>query len=176
MRAPPPRRSPPPICRLLCGRGARRRRRPLEPIPLICLGCGHRLLGRLPGQGERRPGCGEAALPTLSLAATAAAVALAATSASLRRVSRRSKGRLAVVPKDGAAASQAARSVPRDPRLPSWKQPSRLTGPPGPHIAHCAAALRRGCCRAAASSALSRGSSLRRRPSQERVCCLEAPA
>ena len=47
MRAPPPRRSPPPICRLLCGRGARRRRRPLEPIPLICLGCGHRLLGRL---------------------------------------------------------------------------------------------------------------------------------
>jgi len=80
---------------------------------------------------------------------------------------------LAVVPKDGAAASQAARSVPRDPRLPSWKQPSRLTGPPGPHIAHCAAALRRGCCRAAASSALSRGSSLRRRPSQERVCCLE---
>ena len=29
------------------------------------------------------------------------------------------------------------------------------------------------CCRAAASSALSRGSWLRSRPSQERVCCLE---
>ena len=54
MRAPPPRRSPPPICRLLCGRGARRRRRPLEPIPLICLGCGHRLLGRL-ARARRAP-------------------------------------------------------------------------------------------------------------------------
>ncbi|EOD15607.1 hypothetical protein EMIHUDRAFT_211134 [Emiliania huxleyi CCMP1516] len=36
---------------------------------------------RAAGQGERRPGCGEAALPTLSLAATAVAIALAATSA-----------------------------------------------------------------------------------------------
>ena len=54
MRAPPPRRSPPPICRLLCGRGAKRRRRPLEPIPLICLGCGHRLLGRL-ARARRAP-------------------------------------------------------------------------------------------------------------------------
>jgi hypothetical protein len=54
VRAPPPRRSPPPICRLLCGRGARRRRRPLEPIPLICLGCGHRLLGRL-ARARRAP-------------------------------------------------------------------------------------------------------------------------
>ena len=60
---------------------------------------------------------------------------------SLRRVSRRSKGRLAVVPKNGAAA-QAARSVARDPRLPSWMQPSRLPGPPGPRIALCAAAFR----------------------------------
>ena len=34
----------PRLCRLLCGRGARRRRRPLEPIPLICLGCGLLLL------------------------------------------------------------------------------------------------------------------------------------
>ena len=49
---------------------------------------------------------------------------------------------MAVVPKDGAAASQAARSVPRDPRLPSWMQPSRLPGPPGPRIALCAAAFR----------------------------------
>ena len=61
---------------------------------------------------------------------------------SLRRVSRRSKGRLAVVPKNGAAAAQAARSVARDPRLPSWMQPSRLPGPPGPRIALCAAAFR----------------------------------
>ena len=60
---------------------------------------------------------------------------------SLRRVSRRSKGRLAVVPKNGAAAAQAARSVARDPRLPSWMQPSRLPGPPGPRIALCAAAF-----------------------------------
>ena len=42
------------LCRLLCGRGARRRRRPLEPIPLICLGCGHRLLGRL-ARARRAP-------------------------------------------------------------------------------------------------------------------------
>jgi hypothetical protein len=49
---------------------------------------------------------------------------------------------LAVVPKNGAAAAQAARSVARDPRLPSWMQPSRLPGPPGPRIALCAAAFR----------------------------------
>ena len=48
---------------------------------------------------------------------------------------------MAVVPKNGAAA-QAARSVARDPRLPSWMQPSRLPGPPGPRIALCAAAFR----------------------------------
>ena len=49
---------------------------------------------------------------------------------------------MAVVPKNGAAAAQAARSVARDPRLPSWMQPSRLPGPPGPRIALCAAAFR----------------------------------
>ena len=48
---------------------------------------------------------------------------------------------MAVVPKNGAAAAQAARSVARDPRLPSWMQPSRLPGPPGPRIALCAAAF-----------------------------------
>ena len=41
--------------------------------------------------------------------------------------------------------------------------------------AHCAlcCGVSACCCRAAASSALSRGSWLRSRPSQERVCCLE---